>query len=234
MILWLSVAMAGVVADGHALFEQGDVDGAIERWSSVTAEGGHPSGIVEYDLGTAWLRRDDPARALVHFLAAARLRPRDGDVQHDLALCRSSLRGVAEGRSLADPPASVPAWGRVVAPGELGVLGVLLAALGSVVLFGRRRVGPWPGVSLLAGGAVVGALGARGLVQQAQHPLAVVLDADVVVRDAPQVDGGERYRWVRGTELLVERHYGDFFLVEDGRGRRGWVADNAVEVAWTL
>ncbi|MCA9489593.1 MAG: hypothetical protein KC621_06705 [Myxococcales bacterium] len=234
MILWLSVATAGVVADGHALFEQGDVDGAIERWSSVAADGGHPSGVVEYDLGTAWLRKDDAARALVHFLAAARLRPRDGDVQHDLALCRSALRTTADGRSLADPPASVPGWGRVIAPGELGVVGVLLAGLGSVLLLGRRRIRPWPGVSVLTGGVVVGALGVWGLEQQAQHPLAVVLDEEVVVRDAPQVDGGERYRWVRGTELLVERHYGDFFLVEDGRGRRGWVADNAVEVAWTL
>ncbi len=233
-LLLVGAASAGVVAEGHEAFERGDVDAAIAAWSRAREGGGHPSGVVEYDLGTALLRRDDPVRALPRFLAAARLRPRDANVQHDLALTRSLLQERSQGRVLPEPASPIPGFGRVLAPGELGVVGLLVTALGSAALLLRRRLGPAVGAALLALGLALGAVGAWGLERQARHPLAGVVDAAAVMRDAPDVGAGERQRLPAGTEVRVERRYGSFLLVEDGRGRRGWLADNVVELAWTL
>lgn len=229
MIVWMvGMAHAGIVGDGATAFADGQLDAAIAAWEQARADGGQPSGIVEYDLGVAWYRKGDLPRAAARFRAAARLRPRDPNVHHNLALVRSGLAGVPE-------PAADPGWMQVVTPGELGLLGVLLAAVGSllvtvgpVVLSGGRPAG----VAVLAVGIGCGSVGVWGAHEEALHPIAVVVDEEVVLRDAASVDAGERLRLPVGTEVRVERSLDGFLLIEDGRDRRGWVAANAIDLAW--
>ena len=225
--LFAAAAFAGIVGDGAKAFDEGQLDAAIAAWEQARADGGQPSGVVEYDLGVAWYRKGDLARAAARFRAAGRLRPRDGNVQHNLALARAGLEGVPD-------PVPDRGWTEVVTPGEIGVLGVLLAALGSLLVIGGPVVagGRRAGVGVLATGIACGALGAWGARDQALHPIAVVVDDEVVLRDAASVDAGERLRLPVGTEVRVVRAYQGFFLIEDGRDRRGWVAGNAIDLAW--
>jgi hypothetical protein len=59
-------------------------------------------------------------------------------------------------------------------------------------------------------------------------PAAVVVDQEAMVRDTPSADGGERHRLPPGSEVWILRSVGDFHLLVDGRGRRGWVPINTV------
>lgn len=227
--LLAGIAHAGIVGDGAAAFEQGQLDDAISAWEQARADGGQPSGIVEYDLGIAYYRKGDLPRAASRFRAAARLRPRDPNVHHNLALVRSGLHGVPE-------PVGDPGWMQVVTPGELGLLGVILAGFGSLLV----TVGPWvvsggrqAGMVVLATGIVCGVVGARGAQDHALHPVGVVVDEEIVLRDAASIDAGERLRLPVGTEVRVERAWDGFLLIEDGRDRRGWVSSNAIDLAWT-
>ena len=233
--LLAGVAFAGIVGDGAEAFENGQLDEAIAAWEQARADGGQPSGIVEYDLGIAYYRKGDLPRAAARFRAAARLRPRDPNVHHNLALVRSGIHGVPE-------PVADPGWMQVVTPGELGLLGVIVAGIGSLLV----TVGPWlanglfrlggggrqTGVVVLATGIACGAVGAYGAREHALHPVAVVVDEEIVLRDAASIDAGERLRLPVGTEVRVERTYEGFLLIEDGRQRRGWVSSNAIDLAW--
>lgn len=225
---WAGLALGGVVADGAEAFEAGRLDEAIEIWSEAKEGSWRASGIVEYNLGTAWYRKGDWPRAIAHLRAAARLRPRDGAIHHNLALARAEL-------GLVPPPASLPAsWMAVLTPGELGVLGLLLTSLGSILLVSGRLAGRGraPGLGLLAVGLVVGGVSSWGGVQLAWHPIGVIVDDEAVLRDAASVNAGERFRLDPGSEFRIERSYGGFALVVDGRGRRGWLAQSAAAVAW--
>jgi hypothetical protein len=228
ILLFAGLARAGIVGDGAAAFEQGQLDDAIAAWEQARADGAQPSGTVEYDLGIAYYRKGDLPRAAARFRAAARLRPRDSNVHHNLALVRSGIEGVPD-------PVGDTGWTRVLTPGELGVLGVLISALGSLLVV----VGPWflssarpAGAVVLATGIGCGALGASGARSQAEHPVAVVVDGEVVLRDAAAIDAGERLRLPVGTEVRVVRTWDGFLLVEDSRDRRGWVSRDAIELAW--
>ncbi|MEQ1507770.1 MAG: tetratricopeptide repeat protein, partial [Myxococcota bacterium] len=130
---WLGspIAHAGAVADGSTAFDQGNLDAAIAAWDQARADGATPSGVIEYDLGIAYYRKGDLPRSIARFRAAERLRPRDGAVQHNLALARAGLTNLAT-------PASTAGWRQVVTPGELGVIGILLTALGSLGILVRR------------------------------------------------------------------------------------------------
>ena len=244
MALWLSLAWAGALEDGAAAFQEGDLDAAIAAWQSASAEGAQPSGVLQYNLGVAWYRKGDFPRAVAELRGAARLRPRDGNVLHNLALARAAL-------GMVPTPVSDSGWTQVVTAGEVSVLGVLITALGSLLLsLGHRPPmsrlgGRAAGGLLLALGLALGLLGVSEARWQRRHPVAVVLGTalsgqasaegpgdDVVVRDAPSINAGERHRWPAGTETRVIRSHDGFLLLEDGRQRRGWVASNSVELAW--
>ena len=226
---WLSIAAAGVVDDGANAFEAGQLDQAISAWEAPRDEGARASGIVEYNLGTAWLRKGDAPRAIARLRAAGRLRPRDGAIHHNLALARSELDTV--------PPAMLlpSAWMSVVTPGELGLLGLLLALLGSGWVVGHRlgrTTSQLPGLGFLTVGLVIGGIASVGSSSLANHPIAVIVDAEAVLRDAPSVNAGERFRLGPGSEVRVDRQYQAFMLIEDGHGRRGWLAAGAAEKGW--
>ena len=230
LVLWVGLAFAGPVADGAEAFDAGDVDGALAAWEGA---GSPPSGKLLYDLGNAWYRKGDPARAVAHYRAARRLRPRDGDLQHNLAVARAELDGAPE------PVAAERGWMELLTVGELGVLGALLTALGSawlVVWFRRRRLqgalGAVPAVGLWFIGLVVAVLATLGARDVLVHPVGVVVDRAVVSRDLPRADGEARATWPPGTELRVVERGDTWVLAEDGRGRRGWVSDTAMLILW--
>lgn len=213
---------AGALSDGAAAFEAGELDRAIDLWRPAV-EAGNPSGRLLFDLGNAWYRKGDLPRAVACYRAAQRLRPRDGNVHHNLALARSELRGVPE------PPGPTPGWTALMTAGELGLLGVIATGAGSAaaVVWRRRRVS---GMAALAAALVVGGLAATGVAWSAGSGpgVAVVVDQALVLRDAPRPEAGARDALPPGSEVRVLNRSGDFLLVEDGRARRGWVPRNAV------
>jgi hypothetical protein len=224
LFLSCALALAGPVGDGADAFEDGRLDEAVAIWEE--AMGGAPSGVLLYNLGTAWYRKGDPPRAVAYLRAAQRLRPRDGSVHHNLALARSELDRVP-------PPAEGPvAWSLVVTPGELGLLAVLLTGLGSLLLAGGVRQRSWTGAGAASWGLgiALGSVASIGAYRLEAHPIGVVVDAPVALRDAASLQGRPRHDLPVGSEVRVERRYGGFLLVEDGRGRRGWVPDGGVVV----
>jgi hypothetical protein len=230
LVFWLGLATAGTLGDGAAAFDAGDLDGALEAWDDGSAP---PAGKRLYDLGNVWYRKGDAPRAVAQYRAARRLRPRDGNVQHNLALARAELDGVPE-------PALAPyAWLELLTVGELGLVGGAVTAAGSlglIVWYRRRKYYGLAGVVAptvlwVLGLAMAGTatLGAR---QVLMHPIGVVVDRDVVFRDLPRADGEGLAAWKPGTEVRVVERGDTWVLAEDGRGRRGWVSDTAMLIVW--
>jgi len=222
---------APVVAEGTTAFSDGRLEEAVQIWSAATSAD-EPSGVLAYDLGTAWYRKGDPARAIGWLRAAARLRPRDGNVHHNLSLARADL-----GAGIPEPVGPPAAWMAIVTPGEIGLLGILVTVVGSALLVATRRWGGFVagrplGLAALAIGLCSGGAGVWGAATSASHPAAVVLVDGVAARDGPAIDAGVLFTLPAGTEVRVERSEGPFLLFQDGRARRGWIPRDAAHVAW--
>ncbi len=221
--LWCLTAFGGPISDGAAAWESGDIEASIEAWES-SADGGWGSGRAKFNLGNAYYRRGDLPRAIAYFRAAAVYRPRSPGVSHNLALSRSGLEGVPS------PAASGSLWMRIVTPGELGIVGLLLAsaASGGLVLQ-RRKKGNRLGFGVLGVvGVLLTLLATWGWWTQTARPLAVVVDAPAIARVIPSPGSNPKHTFAPGSELAVLRVQGDFLLVESGEGERGWVPDGAV------
>lgn len=216
-------AFGGPVSDGAEAWEGGDIEAAIQAWQP-SVDAGWGSGRVKFNLGNAYYRRGDMPRAIAYYRAAAVYRPRSPGVSHNLALARSELDGVP------DPAAGGSLWMRILTPGELGILGLLLAALASGgLVLQRRQQGNRLGFAALGIlGAVLATLASFGWWSQASRPLAVVVDAPAIARVIPNPGADPKHTFDPGSELAVLRVQGDFLLVESGEGERGWVPDGAV------
>lgn len=224
MIFCLLTAFAGPLQDGAERWSEGDLAGAIEIWEAP-AQAGWGSGRLKFDLGNAYYRRGDLPRAIAWWRAAGMLRPRTSGVNHNLAIARSELSGVPT------PAGSPSLWMQICTPGELGLVGWLLATVGSGLLFARRRRpenSRLPGVLIWGIGTWLVGTATWGWWVQAGDPLAVVVDGTAIVRDVPDLQAETRFTLAPGAELAVVRSAGDFLLIETGDGRRGWLPDGAV------
>ncbi len=227
LALWLcgSVpdAAAGPVADGAEAWADGDIEAALAEWTPA-ADAGWGSGRVKFDVGNAYYRRGDLPRAIAYWRAAGVYRPRTSGVSHNLALARSELTGVPT-------PIGAPAvWMRILTPGELGLLGLCIAAFGSGALVTRRRRKGawWPGVAASLGGTMVVGIAMSGWWVQANAPLAVVVDNPAVARSTPDASADSRFTLEPGAEVGVVKAMRGFLLVETGEDERGWVPEGAV------
>lgn len=224
MILLVLSALGGVIDEGAARMADGDPGAAIALWEPA-AQDGWGSGTLKFNLGNAYYRRGDLPRAIAYWRAAGVLRPRTSGVNHNLAIARSELTGVPT-------PIGTPSlWMQIVTPGELGLLGLLMASVGSsLVLLRRRRPenSRLPGLVVWGLGALLVLVSSWGWWVQSVSPVAVVVDEDAPVRDAPDLEASDRFVLVPGSEVRVVDSLGPFRLVETGEGKRGWMTDGAL------
>lgn len=214
---------------------------AVAAWERLRTAGAE-NGPLEFNLGNAYLESGDTGRAIAAYLRAERFIPGNADLERNLAHARSmAVSSVGGGGStlLVD---SVARWWHLVPRGARVAIGwsCWWAFWGLVALrtvrspAGRHartalRAATWctaAGWALLGGSAIADAALARA------RPVAVVTDAEVVLRKG-NGDGYERAiveTLGPGVEAhLLERRAGWVRLgLPDGRS--GWVRDSQVEV----
>lgn len=226
--LWLtlSLARADVVAEGAAILESGDVDGAIAVLEKGLDEP-DPGVALYYNLGCAWYRKGDAVQALGWWRRARQLSPWDSDLAHNVALARTDL---PPGQGRPAPVSERRAWRELMTPGPIAAMGLLSAAAGTGALGVARWQGlsRWPGALLWLAGLIVTALAVDGVLQE--RPIGVVVLEVARLRDAPGSVSQELGMIPQGTEVRVDERRQDWLMVVTGDGRAGWVPDRSVLV----
>ena len=101
---------AGMMAEANQRFERGEFAEAAQQYEALVGLG-YNDASVHYNLGNAYLESGDLGRAILNYLRAEELSPRDPDIIANLDLARSRTvdQLQAEGDSLV---ASVADFGR--------------------------------------------------------------------------------------------------------------------------
>lgn len=238
MFCLLSVPIGAQTADSlpaqaQAAFESGDYPAAVEIYEGLLTAGHHTPEIY-YNLGQTYYAEGDLGRALLHFLRAYRLAPRDGEINLNVALMRGlrvdvqpeSVEAIDVFGSVTDGIVTTDelAW----AAGGVWALFFILLTLWPFVR-GSRRLMRYALIGV--GGAalvMVAVLAGRVYIEQAR-PLAVVTAPEILVMSGPGDDYVPLYTLYSAAEMRILEARGDWvrFVLPDGR--LGWVRASEIE-----
>ena len=231
-----SPSPAELMDEANLLYERGEFAEAAQQYESLIGRG-YRDAAVHYNLGNAYLESGDLGQAILNYLRAEELSPRDPDIAANLELARSRTvdRLQPEGDSIV---AGISEFGRQWATtGELGAASLLLWAVGGLAV-GALIL--WPAMrrsGLLRGGTVV--VLAAMLVSLTlllsmlyANPYAntgVVTVQTVEVLEGPGPQYQETFALHSGAQVrLVDSRHGWLQVILPGGELRGWVPAHAL------
>ena len=223
---------------GVEAYTAGDWKQAADDWSDVAATG-LSSKELYYNLGNAYFKSGETAKAILHYERALRMDPSDKDVRYNLEFARN----LTQDRIDEVPEFFVKTWIRKVSYGlssnAWAVFSLLLlaAGLGLLLLFllgpsaGARRTGFFTGLAalLLALACWGFARGQKGDAER--HDTAIVMRPVASVTSSPSADAAKSlFILHEGTKVKVLDEVSGFSDIELSDGRRGWIATGDIEI----
>ena len=226
-----------MMAIANQRFQRGEFAEAAQQYEGLTGLG-YRDAAIYYNLGNAYMEDGDLGRAVLNYLRAEELSPRDPDiiVNLDLARSRTVDQLEAEGDSLL---ASAADFGRVWAtPTEFAIAALLLWAIAGVaagILITRPAI---RGRVVLRGGAVIAfvvmlvplALLMSMLFSNPYENTGVVTARTVEVLGGPGPQYGEEFALHSGAQVrLVDSRHGWLQVALPGGELQGWLPSYALE-----
>ena len=212
----------------NKLYEEGKFAEAIPNYLQLLNDG-RAAPAIYFNLGNAYFKSGQKGRAIISYLRAERLAPRDPDIRANLQFVRDSI---AAGESTAATP-----WPRIFSWLTLGELSAVAAVCGWL-WFGLLGLGQLlPAIAprirlpvrLSAVGCVLAlgwfAAAARGELS-ARH--GVVVTPEAVVRLGPLEESRSSHSLRDGSEVSILEQRQDWLRVHDGQGRIGWLRSSQI------
>lgn len=232
-----SVAVEYSKALGDSAYAKGDFATAIDVYEHVLQEG--ESASVYYNLGNAYYKVDDIARAILNYERALLLEPSNKDIQFNLELARSkTIDRVSEEneiffvkwyRNFASLM-SMQTWAIIA----IATFILFLVSL-SIFIFAKKRSIKklffifailFAIVSLCANATANGQK--RRLTNRTN---AIVMTPSVVVRSTPSANGTELFVLHEGHKVTIsDNSIKDWKEIELEDGNVGWIETKALEV----
>ena len=228
---------ADLMTEANSRYERGEYAEAAQPYEALV-DMGYEDAAIYYNLGSTYFEMGDLGRAILNYLRAQELSPRDPDIlaNLDLARARTVDRIGAERDSLVE---SVSYFGRRwVTPSELGAFSLLLwtmTGLGFGALFVYRRI---PFRAFVRTGAAVSAVAtlvplllllSMLYANPYDHTGVVTAEAvDVVSGPGPQY--AKEFTLRSGAEVrLVDSRQGWLRVSLPGGELQGWAPSHSIE-----
>ena len=226
-----------LMAGANERYERGEYAEAAQQYEALVARG-YGDASVYFNLGNAYLESGDLGRAILSYLRARELAPRDSDIRANLDLARSMTvdRVTAERGTLIE---SVSFLGlRWATPSELGVAALILwtatgLAIGVLLVWRklplRRTIRALAPVSAVATAASFLLLLCMALANPYNNTGIVTAEAvDVVSGPGPQYS--EEFTLHSGAQVrLTDSRHGWWRVALPGGELQGWVPAHAIE-----
>ena len=238
LALWLGASAAA--ATPPPLFEEGNQDYQAGRYADAARKyqalitSGREDGVLFYNLGNALLKSDQPAQALWAYLNAKALRPRDHDVQANLAYTRTLL---SDAQAVSVKPPAAADWltaGQRLTTHEWALAWTVLLWAFCMTLLAWiwwPRTGLWARPLLWIAG-LTAAIVFTSLVAQTvlidRVPRAVVVERSDA-RFAPQDNGTIHFSLPSGTVVKTLWQQAGWVQIQRADGRSGWLPEAVVK-----
>ena len=226
-------AMPTAFDEANTAYQKGDFKAAAPLYEEVIRSNpGRPA--LYYNLGNTYFRMGLKGKAMLAYLRALRLAPRDADIRWNIQVLKTVLTDRVE-----TPDRNLVQLGLMkmldhVTMGEIGVS--LTAALSLLWLLAFLSF-LWPEGHLFTGFvrvAVIIGIGVTMLffilkTQEEKDPAVVILQNEIYARYGPSYKETKAFLLHEGTDAKVIDETGDWIFVRVANHNTGWIPKNAAE-----
>lgn len=237
--LWASTGMQAILetaTDGDEHYRNGNYDVAIDYYSMALGSN-YASADLYYNLGNAYYRTGQIAKAILNYERALRLSPGMTDARQNLELANSKTTD----RITVLPKIFLAKWYDTLVtrltPGIWRIIVFILFALtcaSVIVIVLSRRIDLRKGA--LAAIIVSGILLLTSLWLMIasishfnNHSDAIVMDPSVAVKSSPESQSVDKLILHEGTKVTISETLSSWHKITLSDGTTGWCDTNAVE-----
>lgn len=209
---------------------------AIEQYESLVTDG-YRSAELYYNLANSYYRQGQLGRAVLFYERTLLIAPRDTDAKYNLAVVRSQLQD----KAVPLPPFFLAQWWNnfslLMPSGAWSALSIVLLWLGVAGLIAwllaltrrQKKLGFVLGVVMLSLSGLLLLVSAHRLALEKNSARAVVLEAEIMLYSAPDVQSQPIREIHEGITLQLLDKIGDWHKVALPTGEQGWLPDTAFE-----
>ncbi len=220
--------------EANQLYADGNYAEAADAYESLLQD--NPSAELYYNLGNAWFKQDELAKAILNYERALRIRPYYKDARYNLRFAQSRIIDNIEDKDAFFVKKWTIAVRNLLNETQWAVLsiGLFLLVIVGAFLFafsrntGLRKAGfhtAW--VALLL--SVASLLFAASLHQRdAAQAEAVIMQGIVNAKASPDKSGTDLFTLHEGTKVNIRSTVGEWAEITVG-DNRGWIRLNTLE-----
>lgn len=242
LFLWLTLQYLGLAANpasfeaANQSYQNGDYTEAIQQYEALLGED-YLSADLHYNLGSAYFRKNELAKAVLHFEKAALLAPRDQSIQHNLDVIRKKLPDQLD----VIPDFFVSKWWtstqQLAGPCIWAGICLLIVWAGGAgfILWVRgknrklRKQGFILGLVLSILSFLPMALGFSAAKAQKHSGRAVLMAAETSLKSAPDEMSEDILTLHAGTSLILLDEIGEWKKIRLCNGEEGWLEVKSLE-----
>ena len=217
---------------GNGYYEQGDYQRAIEEYEKVLSEGVE-SGVLYFNLGNAYLKAEQPGKAILNYIRAGNIMPRDSDLNENYRFARTMLKGqVVPERSIWEwRPLKV--YSSIFSPDELtlisaGTVLFVLVLMAAGMLLPRISRKCRAIALILIAALIFNVVVIRHKVLEIKRG-AVITTAKVEALFGPFDSATKFFTVNEGMRVIILTAKDDWYKIERADGKVGWIKKDTLE-----
>ena len=211
---------------GNYSYQQGDYEGAIDSFSKLAAEKGVSASVL-YNLANSYAQKGVAGKAIVNYERALRLSQGDSEIKHNLHLLREEMGLFPKDRNYFERLLNTLTLNQWTALAGLSLLLLTVIQLTKIKLNFSQTGRSWAtGICLFL---LLGTM-ANSVLLYGKWQSAVIIVPDARLLISPFETADSLGAIKEGRKVFPRKTHGDFYLVEDETGQRGWLAKKWLEL----
>jgi len=237
ILFTVSVLGNEIFQKANDLYNQKNYAEAIVLYEDLASQG-YKDATVYYNLGNAYFKNDQLARAILNYERALRLDPANEDIKHNIAFANQRTMDNIE----VQPEPFLKLWFQVVRDLfsvklwsvlsiSFVVIGCACVVLMIILSFPRWRMVLFVAACVAFIFAVFSLVFAnlqKNSINRADE--AIIMDKTVTVKSTPDVSGTNLFTVHEGIKVQITDKAGNWIEIRFSDGNKGWINKNAVEV----
>lgn len=236
----VSVSVSVSESEAEAAYRQNSFAESIKLYESEIGKNKQikkESPELYYNLGNAYFRDNQIAKAILNYERALLLDPGDSDIRHNLRFAKTRIEDKIDSADSFFINQWIRSIQNLYTANRWAMIGIvliliLIIAVGSYVISTQitvRKISFYSGIVLLALVIIANAFAFKQKNKIVNRSTGIIMSASVSIHTSPDAHSQELFRLHEGSKVRIKREEGNWFEIVIANGSVGWLQKKNIE-----